>query len=442
MTVFVRGVLTLLLISLLGTCGRAQENVDSMIRLAETIYPDDSVRVNELFLLFAYRVRRDSTAAAAFLEEIERIATDKPDLYKRATFHLARGRFLRQYATREEAIAELEAAIALHEGKGTTGVLADVYYALGDIYVRAGNLDLAIEKQQQALALYRELDAVEGTVNALNSLGITNRKVDNLDRAAEYFRQTIDRASAAELLYQETVAVNNLAIIHKQRREFPQALELYERVVELSRAADPPDELGVGYAYNNISSAYSEMSLPDLGLEYAQKAYAIFAKIGTAREQGAVLLGIGTNLQQQGKYAEAVSYFRQAAITARDFANFRIGAVMGLRKSYEKLGVIDSVMHYYREEINLKAEREKKKNLETLAEMEAKFQTTEKQREIERLEYEDSLSQARITRLGWLLGLGALVLSVVGFLAYRLFHQRRRIQDQNAVISKSLAEKE
>ncbi len=441
-----------LFIVLLCTCGSAsllaQLNEDPLKVIRDSIHQriselesDSSILVEYITLAARHR-NPDTARARAYLDTAAQMVNRNPNPFDVGGLEYERTRFLRRVNEAGQARVSIDRAIEAFTQIDSTKFISQCYGISAEMHLRAGEVDKSIEQYQKSIELARSINDLIQETTMLNSMGLVHRRVGNLDEALEYLILAGEKAEELGEARIVASAINNRAIIHKTRKEFPQALQLYERAMELALAESPPDELGIGYVHNNLSGVYKEMGQPDRALEESRLSYDIFSRLGGPREQCAALMGMGANLAKLNRFQEAIPSYRKALAIGKDYDYFRIGALKGMGQAYKGMRQLDSTVHYMELEANLRQEIKEKERIKVLADMEGKFQTAEKQRKIDKLEYEEQLSQARIQRQGWIIGLGLLALGIVSLLLYRVFQQRQRISQQSQQLTKSLEDKE
>lgn len=436
----------------LCTCGSAsllaQLNENSLKTFRDSIHlristlESDSSILVEYITLAAHHRNSDTARARAYLDTAAQMVDRNPNPFDVGGLEYERTRFLRRVNEADKARVTIDRAIEAFTQIDSTKYMAQCYGVSAEMYLRAGEVDKSIEQYQKSIELARSINDRRQEATMTNSLGLLHRRVGNLDKALDYL---VLAGKKAEELGESRVlasAINNRAIIHKTRKEFPEALLLYERAMELALAESPVDELGIGYVHNNLSGVYKEMGQSDRALVESRLSYDIFSRLGGPREQCAALMGMGANLAELKRFKEAIPSYSKALAIGKDYDYFRVGALKGIGQAYKGLRQLDSTVHYLELEANLRQEIKEKERIKVLADMEGKFQTAEKQREIDKLEYEEKLSQAQIQRQGWIIGLGLLALGLVSFLLYRVFRQRERISEQSQALAKSLEDKE
>lgn len=440
-----RTLLTLLFISLLCTCGRAQKtsSADSLRQLLTTTL-DDSVRVHIYVELIGDQLQNaDTTAAKLYLDTLLTLAVSMSDPFSLGKYHYMKGQRHNKLQQWEAGLAEAKTALGYFEEAGSAPGSFDGQWLAGLMNMRLGKTEAAFRRYLSALEMARATDNKRAVFQTLNELGNAHRRSGNLDEAATYYGEAITVARQMEGVREEVSSVNNLAIVRKNQQRFEEARDLYQSGLELTqKLTEPRKSIEQGYIYVNLAQLANANREPDQALAYARLAYDRFEKHGSPREQAAALLQMGTASGRLGRYEASERYYREARRVGADYIGLVRASTHGLISVFKNVGPLDSAVYYLEQAAENTKQAAEANRIEAIAEMEARYQNQEKQAEIDRLAMEDELSKARIGRQRVLLLTGLLLLGLLGGFLYFLLRQRRRIQGQNETITKSLEEKE
>lgn len=124
-------------------------------------------------------------------------------------------------------------------------MLFHIYKNIGNIFVRAGDLDAAEENYNKAFALNPDSDAI------LVNYGTLEIQRGRLDRALERFRQSVERNA------ENDKAWVGLAIIHREYGDFELSWGNLERALDINAANEAALNLIVDWAVkdNRVNSA-------------------------------------------------------------------------------------------------------------------------------------------------------------------------------------------
>ena len=309
--------------------------------------------------------RRSITAAKRALAHLESL--NRPRERALAFLHLAgvQGR-VREFTAAERSVQRaLESAIAASD----PSLLASTYASLGAARWRQGNADGAIEASLQAAEAFRGLNAHSRVVRAvtnvvlfLSELGrygealghyealqreIAEKKVEvplhllqvnagiiymnlgMMERAIAVQREALDGAMAAKDAYVTFQARGNLAVAHFRAGHFERALEMVDALLEPKTRDRYPEEATVSYTLRaaclrSLKRFAEAKAAID---EAARRAELVddFERLPTIAEER------GDLAQAQGRYEEAIGYYRQSLEDVRELGRRGLGEALAFK---------------------------------------------------------------------------------------------------------------
>jgi predicted ATPase/DNA-binding SARP family transcriptional activator/Tfp pilus assembly protein PilF len=185
--------------------------------------------------------------------------------------------------------------------------------ASGAIATRLGNLDLAQERKEAALALARELDDELGIARELSDLGTVAAMREEYDVASEMFEESAALFRKLDIPSRLGTVLSNLGHIAGQRGDYELAIRYTEEALELEsshkqNAAISSYNLGIhNFQAGHLDEARAGLERTvaltlELGFKevmaYALAAYARLCLFENDAERAAYLAGISDRLQQ------------------------------------------------------------------------------------------------------------------------------------------------
>jgi CHAT domain-containing protein len=292
-------------------------------------------------------------------------------------------------ASKQEAIAKLEAALPLYERGGDRGSMASTLTNIGVIYAQLGEREKALEYYQRALPIFKEVGDRNGEASALTNIGRARwdmgepqAGLEDYQQALNLFREDGDRA-------REAVTLNNIGMIYADLGDRKKAIEYYEQALPLRResgdtrgeavtlvsmgtvyhylgqtkealesyqqalpllqqAGDPIVE---GLTFNNIGSVYSDTGELQKALESYQQALPLFENSGYAAGEALALNNIGLLYSDLGEATQALEYYEEALALHRKI-NDPIGegnALKNMGSLHSRIGELEKALEYYQQ---------------------------------------------------------------------------------------------
>ncbi len=175
---------------------------------------------------------------------------------------------------------------------------AESYYRLGKLYFNMGKYDSARAYIESALPIFKNINDARGICLSLKDLGSVAVETGQHQNALDYYTRGLDLAKENGFHQLESLFINNLGLIYLHLEHFDKAQEHFERCAALRKK---------GYDY----------------------AIAIN--------------NIGVVKQKQGKFSEAIAYYRKslAACQEAENANCSLTPMNGLAGMYLHLGELE-----------------------------------------------------------------------------------------------------
>jgi CHAT domain-containing protein/Tfp pilus assembly protein PilF len=171
----------------------------------------------------------------------------------------------------------------------------------GDQQVEKGQLPAALANYQQALAIFREVEAKYDAALTLSKLGIIYWKSYQFTVALENYQQALVIFREVDAQSSVAITLNNIGTVYWNLGQYSQALKYYQQASKL-----PTNIQEV--VFNNIGVVYKSQGQYHQALEFYQKAL----KIGASVNQGNTLNNIGEVYRNLGQYARSIEYYQQA----------------------------------------------------------------------------------------------------------------------------------
>lgn len=323
-------------------------------------------------------------------------------------------------------LGELEKAKQFSEESLEFGVLdeyimASAYNNIGACNRKLGLYEEAIDSYLKALAIYESKGDLDKQATVNNNIGMVYSYLNLNDKAIEYhlkaknvFEQQDNKKGISEVY-------NNIAIIYANDGNLENALDYFKYSLDIEK--ELKDQKGIAESFNNVGAVYYYMQEIDSALVYfkgsadTERAIGNLAGVGTSYNNIAQVLMENDRLQEAKIYIDSAYYFATQSKTSEDIEL----ALLNYSQFYEAKNNLKLAYQYYKDYSAYKDSISEQSNIKSLQELEVKYQTERKEKEIlsqraDIAEKELSLSKKNIQLFG--LGVFAIVLALLGYLFY------------------------
>lgn len=355
---------------------------------------------------------RGSVKAAIFLSDFySKVSLDSATLYARLGKQLAM------------------------ELKYDTGI-AIAYNMIGMSFLSSGKYDSAYPYMDTALMLFGKMNDTTGLVFVRNNLAVAYMRKGLYTEAIALYHDNLNVAKQRGELQNMLLTYNNIGIAYFDWKKYDEAFRYYQLALQVV------DSLGndtrKGAILNNLGELFLEKGDQEKALTYFTDALTIHRTEGRQRSVMISMMNISDIYMQQGKSDEALSYLTEALAISQKIPDHYNAALLNIRigryylskeevsKAYRflsdglslaqenklknteleaKLGLMDYaraindadlLYQYSQSYIELNDTLFNQKSLESISEMETKFKTAEKEKEIAVLHIEQQKKDLEI----------------------------------------------
>ena len=396
------------------------------------------------------------------------------------------GEYYAETVKEDSALIFIDEAIEIATKYALDTLLAEAFYAKGYSYDYGGDLNSAFKYYDLSLQQYDKLGNLVEVLNCMNGKGVAAYFQGDYELALNNYLSALNYVDSTGITgVDKTIGnlLNNIGVIYRITNQTEEAIEIYQRGLTIYNSNK--DSFMIMTAHQNIGVAYTYQNNLDSAIYHLDRSNEILEITNNRQELPSLLNAFAEAYYNCGQdYDNARKYVIQAEKIGLEFGNQEYLSKIYLLKSEIESGdnkinaaiealvkgfkIIDSTdrqdikldfyqqaatvydqsgdegrsLEYLKNYMALYKDVQATEKLKAIADAQKKYESIEKEKEIDRLRYEEELSSLRVSRQRWLLVLAGLSLLVLSYLMYRMFRQNEEIQQKNGIISKSLAEKE
>jgi tetratricopeptide (TPR) repeat protein len=323
--------------------------------------------------------------------------------------------------------------------------VATAYNNIGNVYLNQGNYEKALSNYLKALKIREETNEKVGLAITYNNIGIIYFVQANYKLALEYafkalkIRQELADGPGLVMSY------NNIGLIYYNLNDYEKALESYLKCLELNEKTG--DKYSMSVSYNNIGNVYKLKKEYAKALDNQLKGLKISKEIADTQTIAFSYLSIGSLYTYLGKFKESENYLNKALNIDNAFGNKDAVKEEYLALSYlfEKKNDYEQAFKFHKLYSDVKDTLLNEESSKQITEMNTKYESEKKEKDIQLLTKNKELQQAEIGRQklirnGFVGGLAiALLLAFVLLNRFRVTRKQKGIIEyQNSQIVESI----
>ncbi len=379
----------------------------------------DSLNAHSLQLL-AYP---DSLAVEA--DKVYRIA--KKSSYTRGAATAAKIMGVASYfhSKFDESIAYYSESLALYEQLNDTLEIAKAYLNIATSLGVKGSYEKTIEQSLIALRFFQQLGDANGEGRVYNLMGVTAHAHEDYAKALSYFKKHLDKAINVSDSVEIATSYNNIGTIYKELGNVDSAIAYLLRSEKVNRQIG--FERNNGNVYQNLGSLYEGQRQFDRAQHFNRQALDIHRSVGDRQRESELLYNMGYVYHRQQRLNEAEAHFGASIEVARE-----IGYVAQLAKSASELALVKADQGDYHAAYNHQREaavfRDSAATVERLKEaneLRTKFETEQKEQQIELLNRQATIQQLGIRQRNLYLAIASLLFLAAVCGAWLIHHNKR-----------------
>ena len=327
----------------------------------------------------------------------------------------------------KNSLKHLNEGIPLSQSIGDSLAWVSMLVDKGGVYKLQSEYNKALEIYFESLALSREMGLERGVAAALTNIGLCYFELNETDKALEFYQNALEINERLDNKPNLAVIYNNLGLLHGDDGNHNQALEYHSDALELRRELEYP--LEIANSLNNIGRLHMQMEQNEIAIDYLNQALEV--NDGQDQDLSSIIHENLTKLYiRDDQYNQALVHAKETLAHSQAFGT-KLGEKIGyelLAQIYEQTGEFEKA---YSNQQKLTAVKDSILNAEKaqqINELQTKYETTQKEKEIALLEQE---KQRQATLRNVFLG-GLILIGIIGILVYN--RQKLKIRKNRAEI--------
>jgi serine phosphatase RsbU (regulator of sigma subunit) len=352
-----------------------------------------------------------------------------------------KGRVLYRTASFDSAILFSKKALILAKDLNDSALQVSVYLNIGNSYFTKGNDIQAMDYYFKGLAIEEKLPVPSTNLYGfLNNLGGIFINQKNYEKGLEFLLKSKAVAEQTNNLKRLATVYHNLGSLYIKFKDYNAAKTSFEKSYELATKMN--DIYIMNIHPSDMAEVYTLLKEFDKAYFYALQNLKL-ARDNGFKDQIAVTLMTLSNIQaHRGKYKEAEKTLLEALVASKEIKTEQVTKDIYLQMAelYDTLGDYQKAYRYYELFSITKDTILNQQNSKLIAEMNAKYTTEKKEKEIELLKKNEDIQKLELTRkkneldrqrtVSISIFLGFLLLMIVAILLSSRYRLKKKANDQ------------
>lgn len=412
----------LLFLSIFISISAYSQNLDSLLTVARST-KNDSVKIRMYNKIAFGYIFNDTDKALMVLNEGKESAKDAGFNFGLTELVNTHGIYMDVTGKSDSAAYYFEEALKMSRDFGFKNIESMCINNLGMFNWNRGNFNEALDYFFQSLKMDEARESEKSTSSALNNIGLIYQEMNLNEKALEYHKKALKVREKYNLESEQITSHNNIGINLKDLGRVDEAISTFKKGLVLAKKLD--NRVEYYKILNNLANAYYKKGNKDLALEtYLEALKKRENYNGDERGMLSTYNNIATLYNEKNLPKVAKHYVEEGFNLVKKYPEIELVSAdlhLTVAESNYMLGNYDQAREQKQIYIKLKDSIFSEKNAQKIADLEVKYETEKKEKEIliqrAELAEQDLVIQKRNYQLYGLAFL-TLILGLIGFLFY------------------------
>lgn len=331
----------------------------------------------------------------------------------------------------DSALARYHKAIDLATRAGEERTVGGALNNIGLIYWNLGQNEKAIDFYTRSAVIFEKHERWTGLANTYNNIGLILWEEERLNEAIEYSRKALQIRQNIDDQYGIGASYANLGMLFNEEIDADSALHYLLMSEKIKTEID--DQYGLARVLNNLAAIWTANKDYERAEQYYLRSVKIHEKLEDFPAAASSYFNLSQNFSDAGQHQKEVNYLLKAKEIAEPIYDAKLlwKVYQNLGEEYKKQGRFEEAANYFQMRNTIKDSLLTAEKSEQVAEIEAKYQTAVKDKQISDQQIEIAQNQLKVAnRNRWitaiLLGFGLVIMLIM--LIWQ--GKRKRLQEE------------
>lgn len=328
----------------------------------------------------------------------------------------------------DKAISYYERAYKSGKELGDNSELNSYLSNIGIVYHNRGSYEKALKYYFESLEISGRMNDKPGVSRALTNIGAVYTDMDDYPKALDYYNKALAVTKETNDLHTRAGLLNNIANVLSEQGNLQEALTYHFDSLHLKEKIE--DKSGAALSLGDIGRIYASLGKYTSAVKYLKISHRIQKEVGNVEGEIISLVQLGRAFTDMTGYHDALVSFNEAASLAEGFSvKLLLDAWKGKSDVYEKMGNYREAYKSYLRFSELKDSVYNENSAEQVAEIQTKYESEKKDKEISLLQREKTIRDLKlrgetIVRNSLVAGLAVFI--IIAFLIYNRYRIKKK----------------
>ncbi|QEC67389.1 tetratricopeptide repeat protein [Panacibacter ginsenosidivorans] len=334
--------------------------------------------------------------------------------------------------------------LSIAKAKNDSVSIANFLHNIGTDYYLKGRYDSAANYYYKSAAILESKNELAGLASVYNNLAQLYRKIGPYSRSHEFYNKAMSLYRQLNDKGGISTIYNESGVLDEYEGNFEEAIKSYKASLDICKEMN--NQQGIAYSLNFIAGAYAQMRKFKEAEDYNAQSLRIREQMKDSFAIALTYTDFGSIYNAEGKFDKAEENILKANEVAQ-----ALGYIDLLRNNFNELSAIEASkgdykksLDYFKQAAVLKDSIYKTETAKEVEELSVKFETAEKEKQIQQQQFEIKQRNYWIIAISVLLLLGSL-LGYSNYHRYKLkqqAHLQAEIMKQQDQATKAVIEAE
>lgn len=333
---------------------------------------------------------------------------------------------LHQYAEAEKKYFE---SLAIAKTNNDSMMIGYIFQNMGINKDFQGNYDEAILYYFDAMKIFSSIGEELGLAQLYSNIGTIYQYTEQREKCIEYYKKAIQIKKELETFGDLAISYENLATIYVEYGELDKGASAIDSALYYSEISNSKGALP--YIYFVKGDILSKQKQTEVALEMYKKGVELSKELDDPYRISLGNSSIGKSYAALGQHQKALFYYEDVLEYAKSIENFKMekDVLTQYIESLKKTDQHKKANEYYERVLVLNDSLFSQQTIQSISEVETRFQTEKKETENKLLKTEKAIQASTIqsqqkTLIGSVVGIG--LLAMITFLFYRQSNDRKK----------------